>query len=197
LFVGLVSWNAFNNTYQGALTAFEDAGPLLTKVYFPPECPPIAGAISVLYQTVIEMVVLFVVMALVQNFAWTTLLAPFALLASSLFGLGFGMMAGLWNVRYRDVAYISVIGLQLLFYGTPIIYPQSVVPDTAWGWLPIGDLVNLNPMTHFVNILRSLVYGLEMPSIRSVGYAFLWVVVAVVAGWATYSRRASRIIEEL
>lgn len=197
LFCGLVSWNSFNNTYNAALTSLEDAGPLLTKVYFPPECPPIAGALSELYQTAIELLVLVAIMGIVGNLGWTTLLAPVALLTSSAFGLGLGMMAGLWNVRYRDVAYISTIVLQLLFYGTPIIYPRSIVPATAWGWLPIGRLIDLNPMTHFVGIFRDLVYGLELPSARSSAYAAVWVVGALALGWWTYASQAPRIIEDL
>jgi ABC-2 type transport system permease protein len=197
LFCGLVAWNAFFNTYNGSLGALEGAGPLLTRVYFPPECPPIAGALSILYQTVTELVILVTVMAFVGNIGWTTLLAPFALVATSLFGMGLGMIAGLWNVQYRDVAYISAIVLQLLFYGTPIIYPQTLVPATVWGWFPVGRLIELNPMTQYVGIMRSLVYGLELPSFGSVAYASAWSLGTVLLGWAIYSRRAPSIIEEL
>jgi ABC-2 type transport system permease protein len=197
LFCGLVVWNAFLNTYNGSLGALEEAGPLLTKVYFPPECPPLAGAISILYQTAIELTILVVVLALVGNLGWTMLLAPLALLGASVFGLGLGMIAGLWNVQYRDVGYISAIVMQMLFYGTPIIYPESIVPETAWGWIPVGRLIELNPMTQFVGIMRSLVYGLDLPSPSAVAYASTWASGVMVAGWLIYSRRAPRIIEEL
>ncbi|MEZ5239748.1 MAG: ABC transporter permease [Microthrixaceae bacterium] len=197
LFCGLVAWNAFHNSYTAALNSLEDAGPLLTKVYFPPECPPIAGSLSELYQVAVELVVLVVVLGIAQNIGPTMILAPFVLLGASAFGLGVGMIAGLWNVRYRDVAYMSTIAMQLAFYGTPIIYPRSIVPETAWGWLPIGRIIDLNPMTHIVGILRDLVYGLELPSLGSAVYASLWVVAALGAGWWTYASQAPRIIEEL
>lgn len=197
LFCGLVGWNAFYNSYTAALNSLEEAGPLLTKVYFPPECPPIAGTLSELYQVAVELAVLLVVLAVAGNTGPTMLLAPLVLLAASGFGLGLGMIAGLWNVRYRDVAYISTIVMQLAFYGTPIIYPRSIVPETAWGWLPIGRIIDLNPMTHIVGILRDLVYGLELPSFRSAVYAALWVTGALCAGWWTYATQAPRIIEEL
>ncbi|MGI9577086.1 MAG: ABC transporter permease [Microthrixaceae bacterium] len=197
LFCGLVAWNAFYNTYTAALNSLEDAGPLLTKVYFPPECPPIAGALSEVYQTAIEMLVLLGVMVIVGNLGATTLLAPLGLIAASVFGLGLGMVAGLWNVRYRDVAYTSTIVLQLLFYGTPIIYPRDIVPETAWGWLPLGRLIDLNPMTHFVGVFRDLVYGLELPSVASTAYASFFMLGALALGWWTYASAAPRIIEEL
>lgn len=197
LFCGLVVWNAFYNSYSAALNSLEDAGPLLTKVYFPPECPPIAGSLSELYQVVVELVVLVAVLAVAGNLGPTMLLAPLVLVSASAFGLGLGMIAGLWNVRYRDVAYISTIVMQLAFYATPIIYPRSRVPETAWGWLPIGRIIDLNPMTQIVGMFRDLVYGLELPTARSAGYAAVWVLAALAAGWWTYASQAPRIIEEL
>lgn len=197
LFCGLVAWNAFINTFNGALGSLDSAGPLLTRVYFPPECPPIAGALSVLYQTITELVILVVVLLFIGNIGWTTLLAPLALVGVSLFGLGMGMIAGLWNVQYRDVAYISAIVMQMLFYGTPVIYPENLVPETAWGWLPIRSIIEANPMTQFVGIMRSVVYGLELPSPRSVAYASIWMVGMLVFGWYAYARQAPRVIEEL
>ena len=58
-------------------------------------------------------------------------------------------------------------------------------------------MIDLNPMTHFVGIFRDLVYGLELPSVRSSAYAAVWVVGALALGWWTYASQAPRIIEDL
>ena len=77
------------------------AGPLLKKVYFPPECPAIANVLTVLIQTGIEAGILVTVMIIVGNVSWTFLLFPYLLLMLAMFSLGIGMVLSLLNVYLR------------------------------------------------------------------------------------------------
>ena len=108
-------------------------GPLLKKVYFPPECPAIANVLTVLIQTGIE--------AdprrrhdRGRQRSWTFLLFPYILVLLMLFSLGIGMVLSLLNVYLRDVNYLVGIAMNLLFYGTPIVYPYTLVEENA----PVG-----------------------------------------------------------
>ena len=62
LFCGLVVWNYFAGVVNGAMGALVGAGPLLRKVFFPPECPVIANSLVALTQTAIEVGVLLAIM---------------------------------------------------------------------------------------------------------------------------------------
>ena len=55
--------------------------------------------------------------------------------------MGLAPLVASLNVFFRDVGPLVEVVLRLLFYGTPIIYPLSRVPDA------IRPLVVLNPMT--------------------------------------------------
>ncbi len=91
----------------------------------------------------------------------------------ALFAIGIGLLLAMLNVRYRDVAYLVTIVLNLLFYATPIIYPITLVPETAQapllGEVPVRTIYELNPLTQFVEAFRDVVYLLQPPSLTPPG----------------------------
>lgn len=196
LFTALVAWNFFNAVVTGSIGALVGAGPLLKKIYFPPFAPVIGGAGATLYQAGIEMGLLVAVMVVLQNISWTILLLPFLLALLALFSVGIGLVLSMLNVRYRDVAYLVSIGMNLLFYATPIIYPISKVPHERNG-IPIRTLYDLNPLVQFVEAFRDVVYDLRVPSAgRLLGLTLVSVVVFFL-GFAFFERGSRDVAEEL
>ncbi|NLA36879.1 MAG: ABC transporter permease, partial [Actinobacteria bacterium] len=146
LFTALITWNAFAGGLNTAIQSFLAAGGLLTRTYFPPEVPVIAGSLTVLTQTVLEAAILVAFMIVVGNIGFTTLLLIPILLMVTLFAFGIGQIVSLLNVRYRDVAYLTALGIQVLFYATPIVYSETILEEHDLA----KSLINLNPMKHFV-----------------------------------------------
>lgn len=195
LFTGLVTWNAFASTFTGTLGAWADAGPLLTKVYFPPAAPSIASVTGVLIQHAVEMAILMVILTLLGNVGWTFLLVPIYSLLVVAFGMGLGMVAGLMQARYRDVGYLVGIGLQFLFYATPIVYPPTI--DATFAGHPANWWFQFNPMAQFVSGMRSLVYELRVPPTNNVVIVFASASICLVGGWLIFHRYAPDLIEDL
>src|SRR5262245_22356577 len=154
LFAALLVWNFFNGVVVGSMGSLIGAGPLLKKVYFPPECPAIANVLTVLIQTGIEAGIMVAVMIVVGNVSWTFLLFPYILLLLVMFSLGIGMVLSLLNVYLRDINYLVGIAMNLLFYGTPIVYPYTLVEENAPTWAQV--VVTLNPLTQFVGASRDI-----------------------------------------
>ena len=195
LFTGLVAWNFFNAVVTGSIGALAGAGPLLKKIYFPPFASVFGGAGATLYQAGIETGLLVVVMIVLQNISFTILLLPVLLGLLALFALGFGLLLAMLNVKYRDVAYLTSIGLNLLFYATPIIYPIRKVPDHRNG-IAVRQFYDLNPLTQFVEAFRDVVYDLKVPSAgRLLGLTVVSVVVFLLG--FTFFERGSRDVAEL
>ena len=195
LFAALMMWNFFHGVVTGSMAALLGAGPLLNKVYFPPECPAIASLLSVLTQTLLEGLILVVALVIVGNASWTFLLFPFLLFLLALFSLGIGLVISLLNVYLRDVNHLVSIGLNLLFYATPIIYPLTLVEDNASDAIVLA--VKLNPLTQFVGASRDIFYLLQVPSPgRILGLAAVSVGTFLV-GRAIFSRHSTFVSEEL
>lgn len=191
LFCGLVVWNLFAGVVNGAIGAFSAAGPLLTRTYFPPECPIVAALLTVILQTLIETAILLAIMIVIGNISWTAIFVLPVIALMSCLAFGVGLVFGLANIRFRDVGYLVGIAMQVLFYGTPIVYPLEIVPDRVQG------LLKLNPITSYVTAMRDAVYSLQIPSLT------LWLAmtgmaaVSVVGGWYVFGRWAPTVIEEL
>jgi lipopolysaccharide transport system permease protein len=79
-----------------------------------------------------------------------------------LLALAFGVLTSALNVKYRDVRVALPFLLQIWFFGSPIIYPTSLVPE-KWRWL-----LALNPMTGIVEGFRAALFGqrpFDLPAI--------------------------------
>jgi ABC-2 type transport system permease protein len=191
LFCGLVVWNFFSGTVNISIQSFASAGPLLTRTYFPPECPMLAGLATVALQALIELGILISIMAVLGNLSWTVIvvLPIFVLLGCVSFGVG--LVLGLANIRYRDVNYLVGIGLQVLFYATPIVYNLEQVPES------FARVIRLNPLTSYVYSIRQGVYALELPTASNWLVMGGTAVVSLVVGWWIFGRYAPRVIEEL
>lgn len=191
LFCGLVVWNLFAGVINTSIASFQTAGPLLTRTYFPPECPMVAGLATVLLQALIEVGILFAVMVLIGNVSWTAVIVVPIFALMSCFAFGIGLVLGLANIRFRDVNYLVGIGLQVLFYATPIVYPLTIVPDEY------RRFMELNPVGSFVYAMRQVLYSLDVPTLGNWVVMVLTAAVSLVGGWVIFSRWAPTVIEEL
>lgn len=196
LFAALVVWNCFNGVVTGAMAALTGAGPLLKKVYFPPACPAIANALTVLNQAAIEVGILVVVMIVVSNASWVFLFFPVILILLVLFALGLGLVLSIGNVYFRDVGYLVGVALQMLFYATPIIYTLDIVPARV-GPLPALALIKWNPLTQFVGASQSIFYLLEAPSLKVMTYLVVVSLGSLGLGLWIFERTSGNVAEEL
>lgn len=191
LFCGLVVWNFFSGAVNISIQSFASAGPLLTRTYFPPECPMLAGLATVALQAVIELGILVAIMAVVGNLSWTIVVVLPVFLLLGCLSFGVGLIVGLANIRYRDVNYLVGIGLQVLFYATPIVYRLEQIPDS------FAAVIRLNPLTSYVHSIRQGAYALALPTGPNWLMMGASATVSLLAGWWLFGRYAPKVIEEL
>jgi ABC-2 type transport system permease protein len=182
LFAALVIWNGFSAILNGSMSALFDAGGLMGKIYFPPEIPAIANVFSVLLQVLTEFLVLAVVLAVLGNVGWSWFVMPLLVVEMVFFALGLGLMASLLNVFYRDIGYLVSILMQVLFYGTPIVYSLTDVPDEVGGF-PIRMVVEANPLTQLTEQARQSMYLLQVPTATQLAYTAATCVTTLLFGW--------------
>lgn len=196
LFAGLIVWNYFQGIVTGSISALQSAGPLLNKVYFPAACPAIAHVFTVVLQALIEGSILALIMIGLGNVSFTLILFPIVLVFLGLFALGIGLVVSVYNVYLRDVGYLVSIGMNLLFYSTPIVYQISQVPESKFG-IPLRAIINANPLTKFVGLSRDAFYLLQWPSLTTFVGMIIISLVTFVLGWLIFIRKARNVTEEL
>ena len=196
LFCGLVIWGFVSGVITRSMGWLIEAGPLLNKAYFPPEASILAGSVGALVQVCLEVIVLTTALAIVGNVGLETLMIVPVVVLLAIMTIGIALLLSLLNVFFRDVGHLVGVGLTLLFYATPIVYPIELVPEKAWGWLPAFALIRLNPVTQYVEASRDVLYDLEVPSPERLLALALTSLLFFVIGSAVFARFSARLSEE-
>ncbi len=195
LFCAIILWSTFNRVAIGAMASFTQTGSLLRKVYFPPSAPIVAHGFAQLKQTMLEGLIAMVVFAALGYFSWSFVLWPLLIPPMLLFALGLGLILTLANAYYKDVSYLMNILTMLLFYCTPILYSLDRVGDTEILGVKATTLLELNPLTHFVDASREMLYLGVAPSLTR--WAAVWVsgIASMLVGWAVFVRYSKDVSE--
>ncbi|MFL6334917.1 MAG: ABC transporter permease [Pyrinomonadaceae bacterium] len=153
-FAGLVPWTFFSTATMMSGNSLVGSANLVTKVYFPRLIVPMAAVGAAMIDLFFTLAVLGAIMAYYGVRPGPGVLALPALVALvALLALAFGILTSALNVKYRDVRVALPFLLQVWFFGSPIIYPTTLVPEN-WRWL-----LALNPMTGIVEGFRVALFG--------------------------------------
>jgi ABC-2 type transport system permease protein len=202
LLCALLPWNYFSAVVTGGMGSLVANGNLIKKTAFPRQLLVLAGSGALFVTFAIEMAVLAVALLVfgLNPLLW---LAPTVLLMVLLavFATGLGLVLSIANVYFRDSAHFVAIALQVLFYATPVIYPITLVsevsPDSLVARLHVDDLYMANPLVHFVEAFRSLLYQHELPSVTTSAVVVGSAAASLLVGWAVFQRFSGRLAEEL
>ncbi|UVS76482.1 Teichoic acid translocation permease protein TagG [Actinokineospora sp. UTMC 2448] len=111
---------------------------------------------------------------------WTIITAVPAFVLIAVNGTWVALLFGIISTRYRDIPQVVNALTQLLFFVTPIVWPVDILAQKfketgSWQML----VAELNPLYHFIQILRAPLIGSEQSWHH-------WVVVLgiTVLGWA-------------
>lgn len=156
---GITCWNYFSDCITKTSTVFKDNATVFGKVYFPRLIMPLSLVLSNLIRFAVQMVLFLITMAWWRwakgNHAFSisgyVLLFPILVLLMGLLGLGLGMIVSAMTTRYRDLAFLVLFGVQLLMYGTTVVYPLSLVGQK---FPKMGWLIKYNPLTPIIETFR-------------------------------------------
>jgi lipopolysaccharide transport system permease protein len=153
-YAGLLPWTFFANAITSSGNSLVGSANLITKVYFPRMIIPGAAVAAGLVDFALASVLLAGMMvyygvAITAN----VLLLPALVLLTVLLALGVGMWMSALNVKYRDIRYALPFVVQLWMFGSPVIYPATIVP-VRWRWM-----LDLNPLTGIIEGFRAALFG--------------------------------------
>ena len=200
LLFNIVLFGFFQEATSGAVGSVLLQEGIVRKTQFPRLVIPLAVVLTALFTLGLNMIVVFVFMvAFGVAPVWTWLLFPVILLALLIFSSALAMLLSALNVRFRDVAIIWVVLATALNYGTPIIYPLSIVPESLKHVLMANPLTPIFQQAHIWMIEDPKTEGLltaaggPLPLIVA---AVIYIAVCVLGVWV-FNREAPRIAEQL
>ena len=186
LFCGLLPWTMFQDTLQQSSTTIITHANLVKRVVFPLETLPVAQALSSLGNQMFGTVALVVATVIVSRELHVTILwLPALLVPQLIFTLGAAWLVASLGVFLRDIAQGITLVLMAWMYLTPIIYPESIVPERY------RPFINLNPFTALVRSYRRIFLEGLAPDWPSLAYFSAVALVLFVFGywWFAKTRR--------
>jgi len=182
-FSGLVVWTYFSTSLNQSSGSIVQNTNLLTKVYFPRILLPLSNCLIGLLDYAIASVILVILM-LIFNIAlsfWMLLFfIPLILTLLLVSGLGFWLSAT--SAKYRDVRIIIPFFVTLLYFVTPVAYPDSLLPpEYAW-------VITLNPLASIVAAQRGFLLGTGLTDWAPLGIAAIISVLVFLGGILFFSR---------
>ena len=192
LMTALIPWTFFTTVVtQGASTIVAN-GNILKKVYFPREILPISTVTSGLVNFLISCIIIFIFLMFTGiGFSQYILLLPCVILIEYLFLLGIVFILSSVTVYLRDLEHIIGVIIQALFYGTPIVYSLSTIPE-RFMWV-----FQLNPMAHIVQGYRDILYYQTMPNLSGLFIIFGISIFLVFVGYQIFNKLQKGFAEEL
>jgi lipopolysaccharide transport system permease protein len=192
LCAALLPWSGFLEVVQRSTTIFVDNANLVRKVAFPKVVLYGFVLVSAAVNLALALGVFLVVLLLLGHSLQPTLLLwlPFIAL-QLLFALGVGMVLSVLHVFLRDTAQLVAVGLNVLFWLTPVIYVETILPE----WIRRFEL--FNPLYLFSKTHHELVLDGTLPGpLRTFGLLALTFLMLAI-GTAVYRRFRADILDEL
>jgi ABC-2 type transport system permease protein len=200
LLTGIVMFTFFADATSAGLTSVVDRENLVRKIQFPRLVVPLSVVLTASFNLALNLLAVMVfVLATGVDPHPTWLLVPLLLALLVAFATGMVLVLAALYPRLRDLKPIWEVALQILFYGSPILYALEVIPDED---IQRGILVN--PLAALLQQTR---HWLIDPSAPSAAEAIgggerlllpIGIALAVMAlGAWMFAREAPRIAEEL
>jgi lipopolysaccharide transport system permease protein len=185
LFISLLIWNYCSYTISKVTPAIVFELSLIEKAKFPREVIPLSLVFANLFHTLISFFLLLVVcLAINKVVLWHLLFFPLGLIWITLIIIGIGFTTSALNVKYRDVNFFVTAFIPLWFYGSPILYPLSRVPEH------LKFLFLFNPLSSSLELIRWVFLGTEFPETKLLVINFLITMFLFVLGVITFSRES-------
>jgi len=183
LFCGLLPWTMFQETMQQSASTIVTHSNLVKRVVFPLETLPTAQALAALANQLFGTVALIVAAVIIQKtLHGTIVLFPLLLIPQLLFTLGAAWLIASLGVFLRDITQGISLLLMTWMYLTPIIYPESVVPER------FRPAINLNPFTPLIRNYRRLFLEGALPDWKGLAYFSVVSVLVFVFGYWWFAR---------
>jgi lipopolysaccharide transport system permease protein len=192
LIAGLFPWQWFANSVTSSAMVFLSNASLIKKVNFKREVLVIAALLNDMLHFIlsIPVIILFVfIYGLKPSLLWLIGI-PLLLIIQFIITFGFSIAISAINLFFRDIERIVFIFTTLVFYITPIIYSEDMVPSQYRKW------ILLNPLTVIMVSWRNLFMNGKL-DFKDIATAFLYSSIFAAVGYYVFRRLKWRFAEVL
>ena len=183
LFCGVLPWTAFQEAVQLSSQKIVSQANLVKRVVFPLEILPVAQTFASLANQLFGTIALLILALIIQRTLHPTILwLPVLVLPQLLLTFGAAWLVASLGVFLRDIVQGIALLLMVWMYLTPIIYPETIVPDR------FRPFINANPFTSLIRSYRNIMLEGAQPDWRGLAYFTGFALIVFVFGYWWFAR---------
>lgn len=191
---GITIWNYFSSCLIATANTFTANQGIFGKVYFPRLSVPVSITISSLIKFGLQFLLLLVIYLYYIVFEgfrpditiWIITI-PYLVILMGMLGLGLGILISSLTTKYRDFTMLVGFGVQLLMYGSAVIFPLSMVGESTKKLLLLNPIVPVIEGFKFT-LLNNSNYPSDAYNVEMLGYTTLVTVVVFFVGVITFNK---------
>lgn len=191
--LGLLPWTFFLGSANMATGAIIDSGSLMKSVAFPRAILPISVVLFNLVQFLLTLFVFLPVMLVAYRVPLSPpmLLFPVFLVLQVAFTIGVALVLAAGTTFFRDIRHLLDIGLAILFWLTPILYPLTQVPQG------LRTLILVTPLSPFITGYHQTLFDQRWPDPLVLVLAALYGTAMLYLGARLFLAVEDRLMEHL
>lgn len=196
LLFGIVLWNFFLETTMIGMSSVVSRGDLIRKISIPRYLVVVSSSISAVINLGLNLLVVitFAIFNGVHPTASWLLALPL-LVELFIFSTAVAFLLAALYVKFRDITYIWEVATQAGFYGTPILYSLTLVPERYQGLLLLNPLAQIIQDAREVVITSTTITGWEILRTRFAIIPIILVVITAVVA-KLYFKKQSKFFAE-
>jgi lipopolysaccharide transport system permease protein len=175
-FAALLPWVFFQESASEGVNSVTSNAALIKKIYFPREVFPITAMVT----KSVELAISFVILVSMMIYYKVTpticaLWVPIIIFYTMIVALVISFFGAAINVYYRDMSQALPVLLSLLMYGSPVMYPLSLVhkklveEQAAGEWSDaLYTFYTLNPLAGIIESFQRVLLKGEPPDLISI-----------------------------
>jgi lipopolysaccharide transport system permease protein len=192
LISGLFPWQWFSNSVNTSVMVFVGNASLIKKVNFRTEVLVIATVLNDMLHFILSIPVIVIFMfvyGIKPSLLWLIGI-PLMLVIQFIITFGLSIAISTINLFFRDIERIVFIFITLMFYLTPIIYSEDMVPDKY------KSLILLNPLSLLIISWRNLFIKGTM-DFKDIALIFIYSLIIAAIGYIIFRKLRWRFAEVL
>ncbi|MFD2247984.1 ABC transporter permease [Pontibacter ruber] len=193
---GIILWNFFSESFTGTSSTFRENAQIFSKVYFPRIIMPMAVLSTQFLRFLMQLLMFLLVILYFSLFAGMPvhlseelIMFPVAIILIGAIGLGMGLLLSVLTAKYRDMNNLVALGVRLLMFVTPVIYPMAVINEKV-RWI-----VLLNPLTPLFELFRFSLLGEGYVTPLQILYSFVFAALLLLGATLLFNKQGDKLID--
>ena len=183
LFCGIIVYITFSEILTRAPRLIVDNASYVKKVVFPLDILSwVAVANALLHFFIYGAGLLIFVLLFGNGLSWAMLYLPVMVGLFMVNLLGIAWLVSACGVYIRDVTYIAGFVATAMMFLSPVFFPKSAVPEK------FGLLMDMNPLTFYIEAFRSVLIIGEPPELSAILLASIFSLLSFVVGYWFFER---------